>query len=49
MIYRPTSDQNGSDRLANLTSEVPIGRLSLDNHAQQVSAENARICRERHG
>jgi hypothetical protein len=28
---------NGPDRLANLACEVPIGRLSLDDYAKQLS------------
>jgi hypothetical protein len=37
--------KNDADRLANLTSEVPIGRLNLDNYAKQLRTGNARICR----
>lgn len=39
------SGKNDADRLANLTSEVPIGRLNLDNYAKQLRTGNARICR----
>jgi hypothetical protein len=40
------SGKNDADRLANLTSEVPIGRLNLDIYAKQLRTGNARICRE---
>lgn len=40
------SGKNDAHRLANLTSEVPIGRLNLDNYAKQLRTENARICRD---
>ena len=44
----PDPWSNGANPLANLTSEAPIGGLSVDIHAQQFSAENVRICRVEH-
>ena len=41
----PVSGPNGSDRLAKLTREVPVGGLSLDIYTEQLSTGNARFCR----
>jgi len=40
----PVCRPNGAARLAKLIGEVPIGRLSLDIYAEQLRAENARLC-----